>query len=218
MKLKEKYDLILGDFCINVLPKEGQSVFIKNISYHLKPDGLCMLKTIVRYDANRGDLAKSLQIYRTQKKHRPILETIMAPMFKYSYNFKKETVRLKDAPMLERFATDTLPKNAMVHPISSCKDFDEEKESSYPSVMRKYVLDKLPPERRTGFTFARLAHKTDSPDSAVAGLDILAQKVEAYGRSGREGMVHDYPDAADIIAERILRAQISTDALKKHIK
>lgn len=94
MKLKEKYDLILGDFCINVLPKEDQNVFIKNLAHHLSKEGLCMLKTFIRYDANRGDLAKNLAFYRTQKKHRPILETIMAPMFKYSYNFKKETVRV----------------------------------------------------------------------------------------------------------------------------
>lgn len=96
MKLKGKYDLILGDFCINVLPKEDQSVFIKNLAHHLTQEGLCMLKTFVRYDANRGDLTKSLTFYRTQKKHRPILETIMAPMFKYSYNFKKETTRVFD--------------------------------------------------------------------------------------------------------------------------
>lgn len=90
IRTKEKYDLILGDYCFNVLSKKDQAKFIKNISRMLKPDGLCMIKTFVRYDSDRGDLAKSLHYYRTKKKHRPILETIMAPMFKYSYDFKKE--------------------------------------------------------------------------------------------------------------------------------
>jgi len=87
---KQKFDLIVGDFCINVLSKKDQPKFIKNISKMLKTDGLCMLKTFVRYDCERGDLAKALHFYRTKMKHRPILETVMAPMFKTAYDYKKE--------------------------------------------------------------------------------------------------------------------------------
>ncbi len=87
---EEKYDLILGDYCYNVLPKEDQGAFVKNLSQLLSLDGFCMIKTFVRYDGEKGNLAKSLEYYRTEKKNRPILETIMAPMFKYAYDFEKE--------------------------------------------------------------------------------------------------------------------------------
>ncbi len=90
VKMSKKFDLIIGDFCFGVVPKADHPKFIKNIARLLKPDGQCMLKTFVRYDAERGDLAASLAWYRKYKKHRPILESIMAPMFKYAYNFKKE--------------------------------------------------------------------------------------------------------------------------------
>lgn len=96
MRPKQKFDLILGDYCINVIPKERQTQFIKSLSRILASGGLCMIKTFVRYDSERGNLAKSLHFYRTQKKHRPILETIMAPMFKYVYDFKKEQASLPD--------------------------------------------------------------------------------------------------------------------------
>ncbi|OGH90678.1 MAG: hypothetical protein A2479_01060 [Candidatus Magasanikbacteria bacterium RIFOXYC2_FULL_39_8] len=90
MNPKQKFDLILGDYCINVLFKKDQPEFVKNISRILKPDGLCMIKTFVRYDSEPGDLAQALHFYRTKKKDRPILETIMAPMFKNAYDYKKE--------------------------------------------------------------------------------------------------------------------------------
>ena len=62
----------------------------------LKPDGLCMLKTFVRFDNERGDLAEALHIYRTKKKDRPILETVMTPMFKSVYDYKKEETLFSD--------------------------------------------------------------------------------------------------------------------------
>lgn len=90
IKLKQKFDLILGDFCVNVLPKKDQPQFIKNVANLLAPRGFCMLKTFVRYDEVRGDLAERLAFYRTKMKHRPILETVMATMFKSAYNYQTE--------------------------------------------------------------------------------------------------------------------------------
>lgn len=110
----------------------------------------------------------------------------------------------KDAHKLERFGIDTLPENAVVHPISSYKDFDEEKESTYPSVMKKYVLDKLPPEKHTAFLFAHIDQTKGPTPPEEPDIDRLAQKVQAYGRSGRSGEVHDYPNAAEILAQRII--------------
>ena len=95
-KPKEKYDLILGDYCVNVLPKKDQAKFIRHMADILSPDGLCMLKTFVRYDSERPDLAEALKFYRTKMKRRPILETLMAPMFKSVYDFKKEETLFTD--------------------------------------------------------------------------------------------------------------------------
>ncbi|MDO8626565.1 MAG: hypothetical protein Q7K39_03900 [Candidatus Magasanikbacteria bacterium] len=95
-KLKQKVDLIVGDFCFGVVPKADQTKFIKNVSTFLAPGGVCMIKTFVRYDANRGDLAASLVWYRKHKRNRPILESIMAPMFKYAYNFSTEVTTFPD--------------------------------------------------------------------------------------------------------------------------
>ena len=90
VKQQAKYDLILGDYCVNVLPKQDQPNFIANLSRLLSIDGYAMLKTFVRYAAERGDLAERLRFYRTKMKHRPILETVMAAMFKSAYDFEKE--------------------------------------------------------------------------------------------------------------------------------
>lgn len=90
VKLKQKFDLIIGDFCLNVIPKADVPVFVANIAGLLGPQGMCMLKTFARYDSVRGDLAERLQFYRTKMKHRPILESIMASMFKSVYNYEAE--------------------------------------------------------------------------------------------------------------------------------
>jgi len=93
---KQKYDLILGDYCINVIPKKDQAVFIGNLSRMLSPSGMCMIKTFVRYNNERGDLQKSAQFFYKKMKHRPVLETLMAPMFKSAYDYSKEEFAFPD--------------------------------------------------------------------------------------------------------------------------
>lgn len=91
LRTVEKYDLVLGDFCVNVLSKADLPKLVSSVAGILNKDGICMLKTFVRYDDKKGDLAKSLEFYRTKKKDRPILETVMATMFKSAYNYETES-------------------------------------------------------------------------------------------------------------------------------
>jgi hypothetical protein len=60
------------------------------------PTGMCMIKTFVRYDDERGDLQKSVQFFYKKMKHRPVLEALMAPMFKSAYDYSREEFAFPD--------------------------------------------------------------------------------------------------------------------------
>jgi hypothetical protein len=135
-KTPARFDLMLGDFCLNVILKKDVEAFVKNIERHLTPTGVCMLKTFARYDAERGSLAGRLKFYRTKKKHRPILESVMASMFKSVYNYKKEVGTFVD--LWQKFLA--LQKNKLIN----AREFAYFKSLNLGAIPIKYYIPYLP--------------------------------------------------------------------------
>jgi hypothetical protein len=96
-KLSDKFDIILGDNVINVLPKKDIPLFFKNVANMLKKDGFFMPRSYIRTpEETNFKVEEGIKEYR-KKKHIYGLYTGMSRAFYIgAYNFKDDVSFLKD--------------------------------------------------------------------------------------------------------------------------
>lgn len=95
MKLKEKFDIIMGDAAINVLSKKDCARFLKNIARHLQPGGSFIAKTWVRFSDRPPYTGKQIvKRFRKLIKRADFLRCVTQLFYLVDYDYKREYCRL----------------------------------------------------------------------------------------------------------------------------
>ncbi|MFH1769925.1 MAG: class I SAM-dependent methyltransferase [archaeon] len=96
VKLKEKFDIILGDNVVNVMPLPDMKAFIENLSKLLAENGLLFTRNYIRYEGEEYTPEKAIEEYRREGKDWPFQAGTLRNFSLAGYNFDTQMVMLRD--------------------------------------------------------------------------------------------------------------------------
>ena len=133
MKLKDKYDLVLGDIAFPMVPYRDWDKLFSSLQKSLKDDGLIVHRTWMRKKGHFKNLAHYLKYVhpKRRKKIHPYT-SLLIPFMCYFYNEKKEEILFsQNLNKLEKFVKNgSLPQKDLDYMHLFLDDYKHP--SSYP--------------------------------------------------------------------------------------
>ena len=110
LKLKEKYDLILGDVAFAMLPFRGWDKLLKNLQPILKPNGLIVQRTWMRKNNDFKNFKVFLKnVHSKQRSKMDAFTSLGIPFAFYAYNAHNENIcYARSLPKLKVFVAKKL--------------------------------------------------------------------------------------------------------------
>lgn len=96
VKLDEKFDIILGDNVVNVIPLPNMKTFLANMSKMLNKKGLFFSRNYIRYKGESYTTEKAIEEYRREGKDWPFIAGTLRNLCLAAFNPKTQMVKLSD--------------------------------------------------------------------------------------------------------------------------
>lgn len=90
MKLNKKFDLIMSEASLNVVPPKDLNKLLKNISFHLNKESVLLHKTWRRFNNHRPNIAYHLKKYKVKSNINTWLYLTHILINLYIYDFKND--------------------------------------------------------------------------------------------------------------------------------